>query len=366
MNKNLGIAIGVIAVIVLAAAGVAVYNGTLNSVTPVATSTPQQATPPDQTPAPSPSNQPGAPVVTTDQNPTPSNSTAVVTGKVIPNGAQTSYWYEYGKTNDLGTKTSAQGIGSGYIQINAPAYITGLGANATYYYRLSAKNAFGTINGTTYSFATNNNPPPVVKAPTARTDAAVSIERTTAVVKGSTNPGSTQTSYWFEYGETNDLGNTTAFQSAGSGSAAVAVSASLSDLKPLTKYFYRLNAQNAYGTVSGSILSFTTKGPAVASEPSADTTAASAVGKTIATLNGRVNPNGDSTTYWFEYSVDSLLGSILGSTSRTQVAGAGRAEVSVSAKVTGLGNDTKYFYRLVAQNSQGTVRGDVETFQTAK
>lgn len=363
MNKNLVIGLGIALVIVLIAGGVAVYNGNMNEGSPTATSTPQGTDP--ENPGSPTGRQASAPIVTTDQGPAPSNSTAVVTGKVVPNGAQTSYWYEYGPTNALGTRTNSQGIGSGFAQINAPAYITGLSANTTYYYRLSAQNAFGTVNGAMYSFATNNNPPPVVKAPTARTDPADNIERTTAVARGSVNPGSVQTSYWFEYGETNDLGGVTAFQSAGNGNAAVAASASLSDLKPMTEYFYRLNAQNQFGTVNGSILSFTTDGPAASGQPSADTTAASNINRTSATLNGRVNPNGAQTSYWFEYSADSLLGSILGSTSRTQVVGAGRADIAASANVNNLGAGTRYFYRLVAENSHGTVRGDIVEFTTS-
>jgi phosphodiesterase/alkaline phosphatase D-like protein len=364
MNKNLAIGLGVVIVVIIAALGITAYNGAMKD-SQNATSTPQSVNPP-QTQTPPTSPQAAAPIVTTDQNPTPSNSTAVMTGKVTPNGAQTSYWYEYGKTNALGTKTNTQGIGSGYAQINAPGYITGLSANTTYYYRLSAKNSLGTVNGTTYSFATNNNPPPVVKAPTARTDAAVGIDRDNATLKGSVNPGSTDTSYWFEYGRTDDLGNTTAFQSAGNGSIAVAASAAISNLQPLTKYFYRLNAQNRFGTVSGAILNFTTQGPAASSAPSADTNAATAISSSTVTLNGRVNPNGDRTIYWFEYGTDSLLGTILGSNNRAEVAGSGRAEVAVSYNVNGLNPDTRYFYRLVAQNSNGTVRGDIANFTTSQ
>jgi phosphodiesterase/alkaline phosphatase D-like protein len=45
---------------------------------------------------------------------------------------------------------------------------------------------------------------------------------------------------------------------AGSGTIAEAVSQSISGLKPLTKYYYRISAQNTNGTANGAVMSFTT------------------------------------------------------------------------------------------------------------
>ena len=49
---------------------------------------------------------PGVPVVTTNSLVAPTGMTAVVTGTVIPMGANTAYWYEYGITSSFGQKTS--------------------------------------------------------------------------------------------------------------------------------------------------------------------------------------------------------------------------------------------------------------------
>src|SRR3989344_5704245 len=106
------------------------------------------------------------PVVVTNPNVTVSNSTALVTGQVTPRGASTVYWFEYGETNALGSKTASQQIGSGYTALFAPAQIIGLRADTLYYFRLSAKNGLGTVNGTLYTFRTNNNPPSQGVAPT--------------------------------------------------------------------------------------------------------------------------------------------------------------------------------------------------------
>ena len=307
-----------------------------------------------------------APIVTTDTGVAPTNSTAVVTGKVTPNGAQTTYWYEYGTSATLGNKTASQAIGSGWTAIPSPGYITGLSANTVYFFRLSAQNAYGTVNGTTYSFSTNNNPAAQGKPPAVTTNPVASVTRGSVTLNGHVNPDSSQTTYWFEYGTTANFGQVTTFQSASDGNGSIAVSAPVSGLNPLTKYYFRINAQNQYGTVNGSTQSFTTSGPASPGVPSADTTSATDVATSTATLNGIVGPNGAETTYWFEYSKDSLLGSILGTASASQAASASAASLPVSVHASNLSTNTRYYYRLVTRNQYGTTRGDIVPFRTTQ
>lgn len=364
MNKNSLITLLVIGLILVT--GIALFVNKNNMGVNAPTPTPESATPTpaQQTAQPSPSQQAGVPIIITDANVAVSSSAAVVSGKVTPNGAQTSYWYDYGKTTSLDIHTTPQAIGSGFINIPAPAYISGLSANTLYYFRLSARNRYGTVNGITYSFSTNNTPPPKANAPTTRTDSATNVSRTTANVRGSVNPNNSQTSFWFEYGETNDLGNTTAFQSAGNGDGSLPVSLFISNLKPVTRYYFRLNAQNQYGTVNGAILSFTTQGPPQPGAPTATTDSANNITATSATLNGHIDPNGTDTDYWFEYDQDSdsLLTIVPNSTKPKQINGFDSLHVEDS--VSELRKSTKYFYRLVAKNSYGTVRGDIMTFHT--
>lgn len=363
MNKNLIPGLAIVAILLVG--GFALYTmsrppATVPEPSPTPTPTPIPTPTPVPTPVPP---APGAPTVNTNSSAVPSSSTVVVTGNVTPNGALTTYWYEYGTTTALGTRTTSQSVGSGYSSIFAPSYITGLSSNTTYYFRLSAQNRFGTVNGATYSFTTNTNPPPQGSAPTTRTLTATNITRTTANLNGTVDPNRAEANYWFEYGETSDLGFVTALQSAGAGDSASNVSVSVSSLKPLTKYFFRLNAQNQFGTVNGAILNFTTSGPAAPGEPAANTKAATNIAATSATLNGSVNPNGAETSYWFEYSQDSLLGSVLRTTTPSQMLN-GTTSQNVSSNVTGLENNTKYFFRIVAQNQHGTVQGDTMSFTT--
>lgn len=309
-------------------------------------------------------SKPDAPVVETGASSFVSSSTVVVNGKVKPNGASTSYWFEYGETTGLGNRTVSQQVGSGYTSTPTPAYITGLRANTVYYFRLSAKNSLGTVNGGTLTFKTNNNPPLPGLAPTTSTSSASNVSRTAANVNGSVNPNGWQTSYWFEYGKDNNLGFVTAFQSAGNGNSSINVSMSLSGLEAQTRYYFRLNAQNQYGTINGAILNFTTNGPAYPSAPSVTTTSASNITTSGAKLNGRVNPNGADTNYWFEYSQDSLLGTLIGNGSPIQTLNAGDSSVNVEQNITGLAKNTRYYYHLVGRNSYGTVTGSIVSFKT--
>ena len=377
MNKSkesgsVAIIIGII--VVLAIIGVILYmNRAGLSPSGTATSTPSATTVnintgTQQNPGgPISAPQAGAPIVITSPNAAPSTKSAVVSGSIVPDGSPTSFWFEYGPSPDLGMKASSQAIGSGFNTITTSEFLTGLSVDTTYYYRLVGQNAFGKVTGTTYTFQTsaNNPPPPVGSAPSIKTLSASALSRSSATLNGEINPDQSQTQYWFEYGKTSSLGSTSIFQSAGNGNVNAAISATVSNLDPASTYFYRLNAQNQFGTVNGQVMTFVTPGPPVTAAPTAETQSASSIRSSSATLNGSVNPNGIETSYWFEYSSDaSLTAPNLKSTS-PQSAGSGAALKSVSQGTTGLASSTTYYFRIVAKNSAGLVDGPQSSFKTA-
>lgn len=255
MDKTYTIILILVGLLVVGGIGYAIWN---NSNTPQVVDQTQNQTPTQNT-TPVAVLEPGSPVVLTDSVTAPYISTVVVKGTVNPNGALSTYWFEYGETTALGAKTSVYLIGSGYAKLYAPAYITGLKSNTNYYFRLSANNSIGTTNGATESFKTTTKPAPSEVVPTTTTTSATGITKNSANLQGQINPKNSETIYWFEYGLTSNLGEVTDSKSAGSGSASLNVSVGVSKLQPLTKYFFRLNAQNQFGTVNGQILNFTTK-----------------------------------------------------------------------------------------------------------
>lgn len=88
---------------------------------------------------------------------------------------------------------------------------------------------------------------------------------------------------------------------------------------------------------------------------------ASNITGTTATLNGTVNPEGNPTTYHFQYGLTTAYGS---NTTTTSV-GSGQTTLPVSADLTGLLPSTTYHFRVTATNGNGTVNGADATFTTS-
>lgn len=108
------------------------------------------------------------------------------------------------------------------------------------------------------------------------------------------------------------------------------------------------------------LLCFAVPAAAPAAVPSAKTGPAEAVGPDGARLTGTVDPNGEPTSFVFEYGPTTRYGS------RTPDQSAGRAANprQVAATVSGLQPDTVYHYRLVASNASGVRSGADRTFRT--
>jgi hypothetical protein len=116
-------------------------------------------------------------------------------------------------------------------------------------------------------------------------------------------------------------------------------------------------------TVLLSVLAAALAGIAQAALPSASTGGTRDVTQTSATLRGTVNPNGEATTFYFQYGTTKSYGSA------TPVQGptaANKSNVAASATITQLTPATTYHYRLVAVNASGRKFGGDKTFKTQK
>jgi 6,7-dimethyl-8-ribityllumazine synthase len=100
---------------------------------------------------------------------------------------------------------------------------------------------------------------------------------------------------------------------------------------------------------------------AAASAPTAVTGSATQVKQNTALLNGTVNPNGASTTYYFQVGLTNSYGAA----TAPQSAGSGVKAKGVSQTVGALVQGTTYHYRLVATNQFGMTFGRDRTFKTA-
>jgi phosphodiesterase/alkaline phosphatase D-like protein len=269
-------------------------------------------------------------------------------GSVDPNGAATSWYFEYGTTTSYGTKTPSQSAGSGSSALGVAVLVQGLQAGVTYHFRLVASSSAGTVVSGDRTFTTD-------AAPTVKTGSAGSVTATSAVVSGTVNPHGRGSAAWFEYGTTTKYGSRTSDQDSGYGQTDRPLSATLGGLRPGTTYHYRLVGRSDAGTVGGGDRTFRTT-----ATPVAVTGAASIDGADGVRLTGTVTPNGRSTSWYFEYGTTTRYGSRTAS----HGAGSGTVAVAVADAVHGLRAATTFHYRLVATSSGGTSRGADATFTT--
>jgi hypothetical protein len=95
----------------------------------------------------------------------------------------------------------------------------------------------------------------------------------------------------------------------------------------------------------------------------ATTGVATSVTSTGATVNGTVNPNGEATTYAFQWGLTTSYGS---EAPLPQVsAGSGSTDTPESLDLGGLVSGTTYHFRVIASNASGVATGADETFTTA-
>jgi hypothetical protein len=101
---------------------------------------------------------------------------------------------------------------------------------------------------------------------------------------------------------------------------------------------------------------------ASAAAPGVTTGGAAQVTTQTATLTGQVDPNGQSTTYYFQYGTTVSYGA----RSATTGAGSGTIARAAAGQIAGLAPNTRYHYRLLARNAAGTRAGADRTFLTAR
>jgi phosphodiesterase/alkaline phosphatase D-like protein len=104
--------------------------------------------------------------------------------------------------------------------------------------------------------------------------------------------------------------------------------------------------------------------------PVITTAPATSVTATTATLNGSGNPNAETTTGWFRYSItnpgtaNDAFGTRVPASGGTDL-GTGTSAVAFSQSITGLSPNTTYYYAALGQNSSGTSFGTILSFTTS-
>ncbi len=300
---------------------------------------------------------PTAPVVSTAAPTSVTDTGAILHGAVNPEGQQVEYAFQWGPTAGYGHETPFTQAGAGSSSVSASATLANLSPGSTYHFRAIALNASGGLSvGGDRSFKTTGTAPAPSAVPLATTGVASNVGQSGATLGGIVNPKAQATTYYFEYGTSTGYGFETAPVSAGAGSADVNASANVSGLASSTTYHFRLIAVNAGGTTLGAdqTLKTTTRPPAVSTGGASKADASSAV------LSAIVNPEAQSTTYYFQFGTTTAYGL---ETVPVSV-GSGTANVYVHRHPQGLIANTTYHYRVVAQNAAGISYGADRTIRT--
>ena len=196
-------------------------------------------------------------------------------------------------------------------------------------------------------------------SPSVTTGGTSTVRQTSAMLHGTVSPNGSATSYFFQWGTTNAYGGHGPVKSAGRGTRAVAAQETAGGLTPGTVYHYRLVAVSRAGASVGADRRFRTAGHP---PPLALTTPATQLSSDGATLTGAVNPEGQATTWYFEWG---SLSSLSQQTAPERL-GPATSPQAVSWSLQGLlAPGTLYQYRLVGTHAgSATTDANTEIFMT--
>jgi hypothetical protein len=217
-----------------------------------------------------------------------------------------------------------------------------------YFVRANAYNANGSSGTLTTSFTTSTNVNPVAHT----LDATTTL--TSASLNSEINPMGFATDAWFEWGTDSSLAGASETPHAfvGSGKSFNNYWSSLTGLVGGTTYYYRARASSSMGAGTGAIRSFV-----ASTVPTVSTYDASNIGTDTVVLRGSVNPNYDTAEAWFEWGTDSTLTTYTSTTPES--VGAGGSGSVYSKTLSGLSPSQTYYFRVVARNGHGEVRGSI-------
>ncbi|MGI8714934.1 MAG: hypothetical protein ACR2NR_17495 [Solirubrobacteraceae bacterium] len=193
-----------------------------------------------------------APAASTGNAGAITETSATVSGTVNPDGAITSYAFQYGTSTAYGSATAPVSIAAGTANVGVSVPLSGLLPGTTDHYRLQATNSAGTTYGQDAAFTT------AVGAPAVTTGSALAGE-VSATVHGIVTANGLATTYHVDYGRTTRYGSRGPTARIGASSSSSPITAHLNHLRPRTTYHYLLVAVNAAGSGAGADASFTTR-----------------------------------------------------------------------------------------------------------
>lgn len=187
------------------------------------------------------------------------------------------------------------------------------------------------------------------------------VDRDSARLRCEVDPNGESTQVWFQWGEgdsTGDLDEVTSYSTVSSGTT---FTRTISGLDEDTEYVFRCRASNSDGTDTGDIEVFRTDGDGGGDEFDVETRDADDIDEDSATLVCRVETGDEDAEVWFEWGEDD--DDLDEDTSDVRVND--NSVTTVRRTITGLDENTRYYYRCVGEDDDGNFeRGNIESFRT--
>ena len=289
------------------------------------------------------------PTVTTGEVSNVTRTSAQANGNVTSDGGaevtRRGVCWSTAHEPSIGDDHADNGTGTGAYTVD----ITDLTPNTTYYVRAYAENVSGLSYGEEVEFTTAED----VSSPTVTTGA---VEGTTAHGEVTNDGGAPVTERGICWGT--EHSPTIEGNHATSGTGTGSFSVELTGLTPGTTYYVRAYARNSVGTSYGNEVSFST----TANMPTVTTDEVSNITQTTAQGGGNVTDDGGATVT--ERGI--CWGTGHNPTTGGSHAMSGEGTGAFVCNMTGLAQNTKYYVRAYAVNSQGTSYGEEVSFTTSQ
>lgn len=199
-------------------------------------------------------------------------------------------------------------------------------------------------------------------APVVQTGDAENVTFTSAQLNGYVNPQGLPTTHYFQWGTSPSFGENGPDYTYYSDYSNHWVSLGISGLQPGTTYYYRVRAYNDAGSDIGDTYSFTTQTQYY--PPEVTTGDATDISSYSAKINGTVNPQGLTTTAWFDYGTTTSMNDMTDSWIIESDDGYNFTTFPAQKTLYGLQPNTRYYFRIHAYNSQGESYGTRKYFWT--
>jgi hypothetical protein len=187
-----------------------------------------------------------SPAVSTGSATSIKQTSAVLNGKINPEGSRTTYYFRWGPTTLYGATSTARALAAGTSTVSVHVTAAGLLPGTVYHYQLIATNGVGTSLGKDRTFKTAGHAPP-----NPITGPATVTGKTSVTLTGLVNTEGQSTEWFFRWGVTTSYGAQTPVATAHASTSVVPVSATVTGLAQGTTFHYELVAFHP-----GSVLRF--------------------------------------------------------------------------------------------------------------